>query len=567
MHQLGKTHPALLISVINMNMSGEIQVASGNADWTLEKLVILWPKLLAHAVSRGLIITLVLDGFDEISHQNQEAFLDCLQACEDSLSTQLRRNLRIIIFARSCASLHQEDREFVRYEITEGDVEQDIRCTVKWDLKLFAKQAKYSEEFQEKLCDTVTQGAKGVYLWATVMMEDIRIWMPGEHQLERRLRQLPQSLAELYDYILGNIKLQGSNYAVRTRRVLLWVIFCLEPLRLQELNVGITMAELLEEDPSRRVDEALIHSTMTPPHVFGAALTLLCGQLLRLSSNGHVEPVHRTLSQYLTERLETIKGAHRGWVVPNHEHFYMQADVSHAALASMCAAYLTMPPFESSGEPFKATKERRARWEIKIQERLKSHTLVQYSALCWTKHLSLAGSVPGIDDRTRHNCASLRGTKTQFAISWFEVWWYERRWRDLDFPGGRVDPESFLAQNVGNSLVPKIGGQTPAELGLGITEHQLQSSDTLVEAGEGAEEQVVVFQPTQPPTHRTPMSQSVPGDSRNSASGSSEIPGTSHREREASNNPLHHEQRVIHAHTYTEHRNHTTITIQPVYHQ
>lgn len=498
---------------------------SPDTEWKLEQLTNLWTNVMVEALDRDVMvealnrkqnIVLAIDGFDEISHQEQEDFLDCLESCEDKLSPQFRRNIRIIILSRWCESLQQPKREFSAYKMTERDTTEDIRCTVTKEVERFAEKARYSKRFEKEVCDHITNGAKGVYLWATIMVSDIGIRMPRQHQLEAQLQRLPRSLAELYDFILDRIN--SDLHELTAKRVLLWVVFSLEPLKLKELNLAIALAEVWERDPNGPVDSKTLDLCMIEPHVFKAALVRLCGQLLRLSANNHVEPVHRTLSQYLTTNPQAL--AKTNWVVPNHARFYMDKVKSHAALGRMCAGYLMMDSFKSAGEPFDASPERQARWEIKVQTRIGDHDLAQYSALCWSRHLALADLVPGVGGGNDPNTVALGDPESEFAISWLEVWWFVKEWRASNFPsrGCHVDLRRAIANDGHiNTLIPQIADDGTADLAGDNTPYPPQSTDGLCEAEEEVEERP----PRAPTPSQTSRQRGLGTSTPGSASGTS----------------------------------------------
>jgi len=440
------------------------QPGDGATDWTVEQLSNLWPDLVAKAATdcKGGV-SIVLDGFDEVAEEDQNDFLDCLQRCETKLRSQARQKLRVLVLSRWCSSLKNEKRGFIEYEIGEQDNAKDIHRTVQRGLDYFAHQAEYSDDFQKHLCDAVTRGAQGIYLWATVMIADIGIRMPDEQQLGQQLKNLPKDLAELYDSILGNINSVRGDSGPRTQRVLLWVVFGLEPLELHQLNHALTLAELWAKDHERVITQELIQSSMIrPPKVFKATLYRLCGQLLSLSATNHVQPIHSTLTEYLTTHPDVFKDRdHRKWIVPNHETFHLSEQDVHSDLGRMCAAYLMMPPFASAGERFTATPKGRARWELKVQTRVENHPLVKYAALCWLKHAALAGPVqptPKEEIRDVKNQKTLRNLSTGYGTSWYEVWWFARRWRDFNFPGLVEDFETVRAdaERMDNALVPPV---------------------------------------------------------------------------------------------------------------
>lgn len=526
MHQAAKLNTEVWATAISQFKIA--QSPKGSAVWTRTILRELWPTLMAQAVVSGSRIAIIIDGFDEISEHDQYDFLDCLQACDQELerlnqhhvlqgnteksAALLCRDLRVLILSRWCLSVDQSNLEFVQYKITEDDTLMDIRLTVETELARFARTATYSPGFQKEICDAVTRGARGIYLWATVMIADIRTEMPREPQLQQQLQQLPRSLAELYDLILGRIRNRPGRAAERTKTILLWVVFGLEPLTLLELNAGLALAKLWAETQGRQIDDDSVTLRMVDPGVFKAWLVMLCGQLLRMSSRNHVQPVHRTLVQYLNTRPDIFTKQHKHWKVPNHAWFYQSEREAHRRLGMLCAAYLMMPSFRNSGDAFDATDAGRAKWESKVQGRMESHELVRYSSLCWSKHFDLAGLARS-KNPDKQQWTALEDVRTEFAISWAEVWWYARKWRGSDFPGRDV-PLSIIIddkEEFDSSLVPPAQSQW---------EDQPPSTDTLV-ATEGTEAQEISSAVANPsptpleltnPVHQGPVHQdAVPG--------------------------------------------------------
>lgn len=484
-HQLVRDKPAELVDTIKRVLPRVLEGSSGHVDWTLDRLIILWPEVIAAAVGNGRQITMVLDSFDELEDHDQNAFLKCLSKYENLADTRdLRGSFRIVVLSQWCSSLDQHERGFIKYEVKPEDTSSDIAATVKEALSAFSAHANYSREIQKVMRTAITRGAQGVYLWATVMVEDIKVRMPREDQLSEQLRQLPKGLVELYDEILGRINSLPGDRGNKTRRVLQWLALCQEPLKLQELNTGLALAELWEQDPKKRIDKDLLRRRRISDDLFKASLYLICGQLLRISSSGHVELVHRTLSQYLTTSSETYRRVYKTWRVPNR-HFYLQEPYSHAALGNMCAAYLMMPSFESAGEPFIPDKEVYARWDTKVQDRIDTHDFIRYAALCWLRHAELAGS---IEEANNENRRILQNMASQYAISWFEVWWFIRKWPGEEFPRGGVDPGA-VGQELCRLYSELLSAQGQAD---GALEDKKSSTEKVVSNGAGDLELVSV---------------------------------------------------------------------------
>ncbi|KLU88124.1 hypothetical protein MAPG_07111 [Magnaporthiopsis poae ATCC 64411] len=434
-HQLITNNPSLCgdasLSLLEKtyNQQGARRADGTTANWLRKDLISLWRDILIRSTIKGNGLVIIIDGFDNIPTWDQERFLGCFEKIEKDRS---RPVFRILILSRWCLSLADPARGFVGYQIEEQDTIQDIRRTTEIELSRFAGVAGYSEDFQKVLCDKLTQEAEGIYLWAAILISEVRIRLPGENELQRLLDGLPKAVAELFDSLFGKILSRRGNAAHKVRMILLWVVFGQESLTLDELNIVYALAGLCEQG-GRPINNERLTLNMVLQEVFKAHLARLCGQLLSFSPNGHVTPIHRSLKKYLITAPWTFEDELRG-SLPNHEAFYVSTQDAHAKLANMCAAYLAMPQFESAGEPFTATDDGRARWEVKVRTRIDQYKLLKYAALYWLKHFRYAGT----PRPSRYDV--LCDAETGFATSWCEVWWFFRKWPGLDFPKDSVQP-------------------------------------------------------------------------------------------------------------------------------
>ncbi|KAL8356676.1 hypothetical protein RB601_001807 [Gaeumannomyces tritici] len=431
--------------------------------WEVEDLMILWKDMVSEAAVNGdKGLAIVVDGFDEIPESDQTEFLDCLQECEPKKTGGYGRpNLRVLVLSRWCASLDDKIRGFAAYKIKKSDNEQDIRHTIKKILKGFAKRAKYSESFQNELCNAVAKSAEGTYMWATAIMADIKINMPKRDQLEEQLKQIPRPFAEYFDGVIGKIESRRDSSWDTTRNVLLWVVFGLEPLGPQELNAALALTKICQNPPKEPINAELIGKWMSNPNTFKARLAMACGQLLSISTTNHVTTVHWTLANYLNTTPKRFE--EWGWEMPNHKRFYRSPKDAHAKLGYICAEYLCMPSFEDAGELYQRA-DNGAEWEIKVEGRIMNHQLVRYAALCWSQHFRAAGAAGGHDGSSGYR--DIRDPTKGLCVSWSEVWWYFRKWRTFPFPETLEGLQRLLleAETAGNSLVPPTEGQRGREL-------------------------------------------------------------------------------------------------------
>ncbi|KAL2266762.1 hypothetical protein VTJ83DRAFT_6114 [Remersonia thermophila] len=442
--------------------------------WPSEKILEVWPRLVATTIQQGQPIAIVIDGFTEISDRDQKAFLECLARCEKDygLVEQDLQKLRILVLSRDCEILSQ--RGFTKYEISNDDVAEDIRRTVRQNLDDFAKGLGYTEDEQTLICNEVTSGAQGIYLWATVVMDDLRkMKRLREGQLKKHLRELPRPLAELFDRILHKICEQGDIDERMARWILLWVIHGLEPLTVEELREAVTLTSFRARNKHVRATEASLEDEPIPEaEAFRSLMVSICGPLLRMSGD-YVEPIHRTLAEFLTTSTEELKK--RGsWNIPTHTTFYMPEGKSNAKLGRLCVDYLSMDAFHSVGDPFN-NNDQGARWEMKVQARIERYPLVRYSALCWLGHMRLAGD----DWDSSHIAKSLENVSNPCTQSWCEVWWFCRKWREpYPFVNGNRDSLSSIIAMGRSSPTALVPRPAPS----GSAHPSIASEETLVDS-------------------------------------------------------------------------------------
>ncbi|GAB1316533.1 hypothetical protein MFIFM68171_06743 [Madurella fahalii] len=532
-HQVFKAHPVL----INKFAADKLDEAA-NADkvadiWTLDELSTLWVRIIPELVcAERRRVVVVIDGFDEIGDGEQDYFLTLFEQCDSNVRSSWHAasgSLHLLILSRPCASLENYKHKFLRYTIMAKDTSKDMLITVKKKLDVFAGYANYPPDFRNMVCKELVRGANGVYLWAMVMVADLEHRLPTRSELTEQLQSLPRTLAELYDSILGRIKRKwGGHY--NTKAVFRWIAFRQETLRAEELNIGLAMAKIRDRHPNAVTEHDRLQDNLMPAAATKMVLYKLCGQLLRFSGDG-IEPVHSSLSQYLTTPTEVLRREHPDWIIPFHQDFYLATEQSHVILGNICVAYLTMEYFADSGPPFDPRDDGPARWEDKIRTRVDRYAFARYAALCWSKHLSDAG-YPSV---TQHNSSaditrqqSLEDKNQHHTICWTEVWWLFRRWPRLPYPEDvsrlRLDDILFRPlrskETKGKPLpgTPGTGAPTtpPAGCGVDTGEDSLPTPQPSGSAGSGQPPMRAALKwtaylatPAADDRHRAPQAQSV----------------------------------------------------------
>ncbi|KAK3349006.1 hypothetical protein B0T25DRAFT_481374, partial [Lasiosphaeria hispida] len=443
-HQVSKTRPDL---IKNSNLQAEYEKRhkpdQTHDIWDIKSLRTVWKRIISEAAKSGRL-SIIIDGFDQISQKDQREFLHCFEECEKKAGKAHRHNLQLLIMARPDARLDEVDG-FSPYDITEQNVAVDIRATVSAGLRRLPSFRAYSTQFQHQVFEKITQASGGVYLWASLVVSDLkhRLHALKQEDLEKELDILPREIAELYDSILGRMKTRSSD----VKRILRWVLFRQEALRVEEVNAAVALSKL--RDKGERLTEKSLKSKMVKPAASKISLYAQCGQLIRFTRGGEVEPIHDSLTEYLSKPPKTLSKEKPGWNIPNHRFFYLPEEESHGILGNLCVQYLTMSCFGNSGAKLELSNgmgeqarwEVMVRWESKVRERVKEHKFVRYAALCWSRHLQKGGSslshrvvTPSSQLDDIRGQKMLEDTESSYAICWSEVWWLFRRWPRLFFP-------------------------------------------------------------------------------------------------------------------------------------
>ncbi|KAK0702413.1 hypothetical protein B0H67DRAFT_595627 [Lasiosphaeris hirsuta] len=457
LHHALRREPKLLTELIvppflEATENEKIKVVRDDDIWTAEILVPMWPGAVARVLSFRPL-TLVVDGFDQISKGCRQAFLDCIAECKAKAAPEDTKRLRLLLL--SSESPETEDTreetplagqdEFKVYHIETEDTLADMKKTVIAQLTRTANEEipRISETEGESLalkknvCEAIMQHAGGSYLLAakaaeTLSETPLRSSVDVEAAREQ-IQQLPRDDMDFYTQVLNKMVGKGADLGL-IRHVLRWAIFQLEALREAEFYAAVSMG--MAVDRRQNLGQ---HG--------GTSLTAQGLQiLLRIEETKSFVHTHcqdivdlgggdLQLAHWAVRKCLTLDGLNPELAMCAEEQ------PSHAALARICVAYLSLPHFQDAGSPSSPDGEDGpGLWEPKVRRRIRDYPFIRYAALNWFRHLERAtqGPVdwPREDDRRRGAITShylepepglielLREPSTGNAKFWTEVWWF-----------------------------------------------------------------------------------------------------------------------------------------------
>jgi hypothetical protein len=447
LHMVLEAHKTLITKCIDDEGWSKYYTRRDNNDevWDLSTLKLLWPKVMREVIKIGNL-TIVIDGFDQCEdiEQDMEGFFQCLTDCDQSASDAGR--FRLLIFSRECNAFYEftEDKPlFETYHIEFDDTRADIAATVREALESATKILKYSDKLTNMMHEEIPKGANGMYLWAKIMVDDIKIACFSEGDMKARLRSLPKGIIMLYDSILGRISETGENKKF-VQMVLFWVACHLDTLDTEELRIGLAMSSLTAKHPERGIDEEGIRKFM-PNMDINRAVTLCCGQLVKISGR-HLNLIHSSLREFLLTPTTSIVKKYPE--VAHHKNYFYDEKDSHKRIGDFCVAYLLLASFVDSGRPYAQKPPGPEDWEVKVVNRIKENKFNRYAALKWIKHLEISGhpfSINYDENKNPDQKALLRvkkHSKSEYAVCWTEVWWYIEQWK-WDHPNYPAEDFSF----------------------------------------------------------------------------------------------------------------------------
>ncbi|KAK4461466.1 hypothetical protein QBC42DRAFT_203502, partial [Cladorrhinum samala] len=392
--------------------------------WTVEVLVPIWPQVVAEVTSRG-VLTVVVDGFGEMSLECQQGFLKCLDDFKfnKAESEEQRDRLKVLLVSREDADAEEQLKgrdEFEVYKIKPEDVQEDIAKTVMATMALNSESLDGQDpelahqqlplDQVDEIRNTIVASSGGNFvvakMKAQIVTESLAVDTPEATMA--LVKELPDDIAGIYDETLKRVE-EDDAYLPFVKQLLRWAAFQMEPLKEAELNTAVALGIARDDEASdgqavsREKLEAL-------EKLIGSTRSLVEKHARNLVEirEGLLQPADEVLKDRLTQAASSGGGLGG-----------MEDGPSHAALASTCINYLTMEYFEDSHKPMADSLEG------KVKKRIEDHAFSRYAALHWMDHVEAAGPAwQGVDDHIVHARQLLEDNATHYSISCSELEWF-----------------------------------------------------------------------------------------------------------------------------------------------
>ncbi|PQE33805.1 ankyrin repeat protein [Rutstroemia sp. NJR-2017a WRK4] len=290
--------------------------------------------------------------------------------------------LHVILTSRKEGDIMRTLERNISYEnivcLQKKEVNQDIQMY----------SSKWKDDVQPRIESSLIEGAHGMFRWAACQL-DILGQCRTRKQLDKALANLPPTLDETYNRILGAIPESDSEYAIR---ILRWLAFSTRPLLLAE----IAEIAALDADRSLAFDR---NDVLEDPF----DVLSICSSLITITaaddSNDQSLPgpivllAHYSVKEYLvSERIRKSRMA----------SYSMEGSVCHRFIARCCLRYLLQ--FDSP--------------EALNEENFQEFALAKYTAQQWIPHAKA-----NIEDdiETLSLILELMNTDNSAYLTWIQI--------------------------------------------------------------------------------------------------------------------------------------------------
>ncbi|KAI0523879.1 hypothetical protein F5B22DRAFT_421947 [Xylaria bambusicola] len=128
----------------------------------LNRLQELWPKIMAKALSKCPVLTVVIDGFDKMERQDQKTFLDILT--KFGIEWPIRGRFRLLFLSNDYSAIHSDLKEykFIRYLIDKAeDTGPEIKASVTQRIDLLSRIHRYTPKMRKAIEEGVPKASSG----------------------------------------------------------------------------------------------------------------------------------------------------------------------------------------------------------------------------------------------------------------------------------------------------------------------------------------------------------------------------------------------------------------------
>ena len=261
-----------------------------------------------------------------------------------------------------------------------------LRSYTRARLEELIAERQWPTEIQASFVTALEYCGDDSFLWVDLAIEEIRKAATDFAKIETVLNSLPQTLTEMYSYILLKIPPKLIDLVASLLR---WSVGALQPLTILELTVALNLTTYTQGAASDLLRTAV--ST--------------CGNMLTINKEDEtVNIVHHSLVDFLSADSSPIHQTSR------LSRFIVCASDNHGKIANSCIVYLEAGCFREGSICMEQD-------EVAYKQRLAQFPFMKYASFFWMDHLQHAER-PIID-----LSSPFFQSKSKLRRSWWHTFW------------------------------------------------------------------------------------------------------------------------------------------------
>ena len=246
------------------------------------------------------------------------------------------------------------------------------------------------DELEMEISTKLSEGAKGMFLWVVLMIEELSSQDTTE-ELEESLENLPERLEDIYAQVLDRINSLKDATKQRARQLLQLIACASEPLSVVEIEH--CMAISYDEDQFNR--RRLIRN----PKDF---ILQCCGPLVEIgSSDSIVRMAHASVKDFLLSQSQSA----------SISTYLVDSKEAHFRLARSCLTYLSYKnnDYVTVNEDGKASL-------ANLDKRMQESPFLRYATSHWWRHTLATPIVNGLEKTLGKFL-----TSESIAVYWLQI--------------------------------------------------------------------------------------------------------------------------------------------------
>ncbi|KAH7416746.1 hypothetical protein BKA64DRAFT_701531 [Cadophora sp. MPI-SDFR-AT-0126] len=266
-------------------------------------------------------IYIALDGIDELTEQSQKATCNGLKELINGCLVPIR----LFLTGREDMSsllVVPSTIPFTSISVIPSVITSDIRKFVQASTRRRIVEGTLvlqDPSLEELVVDELVSGAQGMFLWVEFQLCDL-CEAESDYGIRVALENLPRSLSETYDRLLGRI--EGTERRSMILRMFKWIVCARQPLHVDELREGVAFTLDDEEWRQEKIPTNLNR------------LIRACSNLIIVDAETNiVQLAHYTVQQYLLKN--------------DGRFFQFGLKDANEMAGEFCLAYLTFSCFDT----------------------------------------------------------------------------------------------------------------------------------------------------------------------------------------------------------------------------